>query len=39
MIDGEWIESLKNNGQAAKYLPSRNELISLFEEGIKHYIK
>ena len=39
MIDGEWIESLKNDGQAAKYLPSRNELISLFEEEIKHYIK
>lgn len=36
MIDSEWIDSLKTNGKASRYVISRNELIENF---IEYYTK
>ena len=37
MIDGDWIESLKNNGQASEYLSECSDLIADFTGYYKNF--
>lgn len=37
MIDGDWIESLKNNGQPSEYLSERSDLIADFTGYYKNF--
>ena len=37
MIDGDWIESLKNGGKANEYLPDRITLINYFIRYYKNF--
>lgn len=38
MIDGDWIESLQQNGRAAEYLPGRQQLMEDFEEYYRAFL-
>ena len=38
MVDGEWIESLKNGGVRDTYVNSRQEIIDSFVAYYKDYI-